>query len=47
MYYFGSNYALDEIGYDYGANMISTGLIELLSFFLLRTPSSDARVHHR
>lgn len=27
LYYFGTNYALDEIGYDYGANMISTGAI--------------------
>lgn len=27
MYYIGSNYALDQIGLDYGANMISNGLI--------------------
>lgn len=27
MYYMATNFALDEIGYDYGANMISTGLI--------------------
>jgi len=27
MYYYGTNYALDEIGFDYGANMIATGTI--------------------
>lgn len=25
LYYIATNYALDEIGYDYGANMIATG----------------------
>jgi len=26
-YYYGTNYALDQIGYSYGTNMIATGLI--------------------
>jgi hypothetical protein len=29
--YIATNYALDEIGYDYGANMVATGLIESLA----------------
>lgn len=36
LYYSGTNFALDEIGLEYGANMISNGAIELLSFITLR-----------
>jgi hypothetical protein len=41
LYYIATNYALDEIGYDYGANMIATGAIELLAFLVLRSPDSN------
>ena len=27
LHYFGINYAIDQIGFDYGTNMIATGLI--------------------
>lgn len=36
LYYMATNYALDEIGYDYGANMIVTGIVEVFAFLLLR-----------
>ena len=36
LYYLGTNYALDQIGLDYGANMISNGIIEFFSYFVLR-----------
>jgi hypothetical protein len=26
-YYYGSNYALDNIGYNYGSNMIVSGIV--------------------
>ena len=35
MNYVATNYALDEIGYDYGANMVATGLIEVAAFLVL------------
>lgn len=35
LYYIGVNYALDEIGYSYGTNMIATGLCELAAYILL------------
>ena len=38
LYYFGTNYALDEIGLDYGANTISGGIIEFFSFVVMRIP---------
>lgn len=41
MYYYGTNYALDEIGFDYGANMIATGTIQLLAFVVLSNQSSN------
>lgn len=36
LYYIGTNFALDEIGLEYGANMISSGLIEFVAFAVLR-----------
>lgn len=36
LYYIGTNFALDEIGLEYGANMISSGIIEFAAFVVLR-----------
>lgn len=39
LHYFGVNYAIDQIGYAYGTNMIASGLIECAGYFTLRTLS--------
>lgn len=41
LYYYGSSYALDEIGYSYGTNMVVTGFVELAAFIIMR--SFDAK----
>jgi len=37
IYYFGSNYALDQIGYEYGTNLIAAGIIEALAIGSIST----------
>ena len=35
LYYWGNNYAYDQIGYEYGANCIIAGIVECLGYLTL------------
>ena len=35
LYYWGNNYAYDQIGYEYGTNCIIAGVVECLGYFTL------------
>lgn len=35
LYYWANNYAFDQIGYEYGTNMIACGILETFSFISL------------
>jgi hypothetical protein len=39
IHYLGINYALDQIGWEYGINCIFVGIIEVISYLFLRIPS--------
>ncbi len=36
--YWACNYAFDQIGYEYGTNLIAVGILETLSFISLSNP---------
>ena len=36
LYYWGTNYSIDQIGFEYGTNLLASGVIEAFAFLCIR-----------